>query len=228
MFKVFGIKGVGDSFVSKLEDVGITIEDFLEMCKNDDKKILNKYAGGINGEKIYTQMRDAMGKQISAAKFLAIFDEPMLDEKRFLLFGNKTLDELILLSIKGKGEIMNFKGIGEEIADAYIKFFNKNKEEIFALRQYFTFESVYDIIEENENGGKNMSMPTICFTGACLGFTRKELTEKCQGKYDVKDSVTKDLDYLACADPNSGSSKLQKAAKNGTKIISYDELLKTL
>ena len=67
----------------------------------------------INGEKIYTQMRDAMGKQISAAKFLAIFDEPMLDEKRFLLFGNKTLDELILLSIKGKGEIMNFKGIGE-------------------------------------------------------------------------------------------------------------------
>ena len=228
MFKVFGIKGVGDSFVSKLEDAGITIEDFLEMCKNDDKKILNKYAGGINGEKIYTQMRDAMGKQISAAKFLAIFDEPMLDEKRFLLFGNKTLDELILLSIKGKGEIMNFKGIGEEIADAYIKFFNKNKEEIFALRQYFTFESVYDIIEENENGGKKMSMPTICFTGACLGFTRKELTEKCQGKYDVKDSVTKDLDYLACADPNSGSSKLQKAAKNGTKIISYDELLKTL
>ena len=73
-----------------------------------------------------------------------------------------------------------------------------------------------------------MSMPTVCFTGSCLGFTRKELTEKCQGKYDVKDSVTKDLDYLACADPNSGSSKLQKAAKNGTKIISYDELLKTL
>ena len=229
MFKVFGIKGAGDSFVSKLEDAGITIEDFLEMCKNDDKKVLNKYAGGVNGEKVYTQMRDVMGKQISAAKFLAIFDEPMLDEKRFLLFGNKTLNDLMFLSCKSKEEITSFKGIGEEIADVYINFFNKNTEEIIALRQYFTFESVYVTIEEENNGGgKKMSMPTICFTGACIGFTRKELTEKCQGKYDVKDSVTKDLDYLACADPNSGSSKLQKAAKNGTKIISYTELLQSL
>ena len=157
------------------------------MCKNDDKKVLNKYAGGVNGEKVYTQKRDVMGKQISAAKFLAIFDEPMLDEKRFLLFGNKTLDDLMFLSCKSKEEITSFKGIGDEIADAYINFFNKNIEEIIALRQYFTFESVYDTIEENNGGGKKMSMPTICFTGACPGFTRKELTEKCQGKYDVKD-----------------------------------------
>lgn len=228
MFKVFGIKGAGDSFVSKLEDAGITIEDFLKMCKGDDKKVLNKYAGGVNGEKVYAQMRAVMGKQISASKFLAIFDEPMLDEKRFLLFGSKTLGELMLLSCKSKEEITSFKGIGEEIADAYINFFNKNKEEIAALRQYFTFESVYATIEENNGGGKKMSMSTICFTGACPGFTRSELAEKCQGKYDVKDSVTKDLDYLACADPNSGSSKLQKAAKNGTKIISYTELLQSL
>jgi DNA ligase (NAD+) len=228
MFKVFGIKGCGDAFVDNLENAGITVEDFLEMCANKNPKCFNTYAGGINGEKIYKQMREVMGKQISAAKFLAIFDEPMLDEKRFLLFGNKTLGDLMFLSCKSKEEIMKFKGIGEEIADAYINFFNKNKEEIAALRQYFTFESVYDIIEENNNGGKKMSMPTICFTGSCAGFTRKELTEKCQGKYDVKDSVTKDLDYLACADPNSGSSKLQKAMKNGTKIISYTELLQSL
>jgi DNA ligase (NAD+) len=226
MFKTFGIKYTGDKFIQNLEDEGVTIEDFLKMCKGNDKKVLNKYSGNSNGEKVYEQMRNI--GPITAAQFLAIFDAPMLDEKRFLLFGNKTLDELMFLSCKSKEEVMKFKGIGEEIADLFLDFFNKNSKEIIALRQYFTFESVYATIEENNGGGKKMSMPTICFTGACPGFTRNELTEKCRGKYDVKDSVTKDLNYLACADPNSGSSKLQKAAKNGTKIISYTELLQSL
>ena len=223
MFKVFGIKGAGDSFISKIEDAGITVEDFLKMCKGTDKTILNDYAGGVNGEKVYEQMRNI--GPITAAQFLAIFDEPMLDEKRFKLFGNKTLGDLIFLSCKSKKEITSFKGIGDEIADVYINFFNKNKEEIAALKQYFTFESVYATIEENNGGGEKMSMPTICFTGTCPGYTRSQLTELCQGHFDVKDTVVKGLDYLACADPNSGTSKLQKAAKNGTKIISYTELL---
>ena len=170
-------------------------------------------------------MRDVMGTQISAAKFLATFDAPLLDEKRFLMFGEKTLDELIRLSLLGKEALLAFKGIADKIADTYLDFFNKNADEIIALRQYFTFASVYTKIEIENKGEEKMSMPTICFTGACPGYTRSQLTGLCRGRYDVKDTVTKDLDYLACADPNSGSLKLQKASKNGTKIISYTELL---
>lgn len=43
--------------------------------------------------------------------------------------------------------------------------------------------------------------------------------------YEVKDNVTKELDILVCEDPNSGSSKLQKATTYGVKIMSYDEFL---
>ncbi|MBP3717001.1 MAG: SEL1-like repeat protein [Paludibacteraceae bacterium] len=68
-------------------------------------------------------------------------------------------------------------------------------------------------------------LPSVCFTGACPGYTRAELSDLVEGKYVVKDSVTKDLDILVCADPNSGSSKLQKAAKNGVRIMSYDDFL---
>ena len=39
------------------------------------------------------------------------------------------------------------------------------------------------------------------------------------------DKVDKTLNILVCADPNSGSSKLQKAAKYGTKIISENEFM---
>lgn len=223
--KIFDIKYIGDSFVENIEEAGITFEDFLKMASGNDRTVFNKYSGGANGTKVYDQVKNVLGSQITAAQFLATFDAPMLDEKRFLLFGEKTLDELIRLSMD-KEKLLSYKGIGEEIANVYMKFFDNNQDEIFALRQYFTFQSIYTKIKTE--GEKKMSMPTICFTGACPGFTRSELTEKCQGKYDVKDSVTKDLDYLACADPNSGSSKLQKAAKNGTKIISYTELLQSL
>ena len=71
-------------------------------------------------------------------------------------------------------------------------------------------------------------MESVCFTGACPDMTREELTEMAEEKFEVKTSVTKDLDFLVCADPNSGSTKLEKAKKNGTKVISYEEFLEML
>ena len=81
---------------------------------------------------------------------------------------------------------------------------------------------VNETLAQNEEVEK---LPSVCFTGACPGYTRAELSDLVEGKYVVKDSVTKDLDILVCADPNSGSSKLQKAAKNGVRIMSYDDFL---
>lgn len=66
---------------------------------------------------------------------------------------------------------------------------------------------------------------SVCFTGTCPNYSRAELTEMVEDLYEVKDSVTKDLDILVCEDLNSGSSKLQKAEKYGVKIMSYEEFL---
>lgn len=48
------------------------------------------------------------------------------------------------------------------------------------------------------------------------------------GKYEYHDPMTKATQILVCADPGSGSAKLQKAAKNGVKVISEAELLELL
>lgn len=224
MFKTFGIKLTGDKFVQNLENAGITIEDFLKMCANDNPKVLNKYAGGVNGEKIYQQMKN-LGP-ISAAKFLATFDAPFLDEKRFLLFGNKTLNDLIMLYLKGKDAVMSFKGIGEEIADVYIDFFKKNKDEISALRKYFTFESVYDIIiPKGEEKVSKIAGKSFCFTGkACK--PRKELQEIVSKNGGInKDSVVKGLDFLVTDDTESGSAKNKKAKELGIPVISSVDFL---
>lgn len=71
-------------------------------------------------------------------------------------------------------------------------------------------------------------MESVCFTGACPKMTRDELVLKAKTKFDVRDSVTKALDILVCDDPMSGSSKLEKAMKNGTRIISYWDFFEML
>lgn len=224
MFKVFGIKGCGEVFVKNLEDAGITVEDFLEMCSNNKKDIFNKYAGGVNGEKIYTQMRNIMSGEITPAQFLATFDVKLFDEKKITQLGNLTLDEILSLS---KTEILGIQGFAETTATAFLEFISTYKDEISSLREYFTFKKKDDKINDIKKGEEKMK--TVCFTGACVynneKITRSQLTEKCAGKYQVVDSVTANLDILVCADPNSGSSKLQKAAKNGTKVISYQDFL---
>lgn len=67
--------------------------------------------------------------------------------------------------------------------------------------------------------GGPLSGLSFCFTGA-LSRPRKELedmVEKHGG--NLLSGVTKDLKYLVMADPNSGSSKAEKAKKYGTKCI---------
>lgn len=69
---------------------------------------------------------------------------------------------------------------------------------------------------------------SFCFTGT-LSKPRKELedlVEKHGG--NLLSGVTKDLKYLVMADPNSGSSKAEKAKKYGTKCINEAEFLKVI
>lgn len=60
---------------------------------------------------------------------------------------------------------------------------------------------------------------SFCMTGK-LSKPREEWAKEIEAKgHVVKDSVAKGLDYLVMADPNSGSSKAQKAAKLGVRCI---------
>lgn len=223
--KIFDIKYIGDSFVENIEEAGITFEDFLKMASGDDRTVFNKYSGGANGTKVYDQVKNILGSQITAAQFLATFDAPMLDEKRFLLFGEKTLDELIRLSMD-KEKLLSYKGIGEEIANVYMKFFDNNQDEIFALRQYFTFQSVYTKIKiEGEKKMSKIAGKSFCFTGkACK--PRKELQEIVTKNGGVnKDSVVKGLDYLVTDDTETGSAKNKKAKELGIPVISSVDFL---
>lgn len=220
LFKVFDIKGAGEAFLKNLEEVSLPVEDFLGMCMGDDRMVFNKYAGGVNGEKIYVQMREALSRPVTAAQFLATFDLKLFDEKKLNQLGRRTLDDILSLTYD---DIVAIDGYADTTATALLDFLGSYAGEIEALRKFFRFKSLEDMSEAVGEVG-----PSVCFTGACPGHSRGELTAMASGKYTVKDAVTKDLEILVCADPTSGSSKLQKAAKNGTRLMSYEEFLATL
>lgn len=71
---------------------------------------------------------------------------------------------------------------------------------------------------------------SVCFTGA-LSIPRGQAAKLAEAAgFEVKNAVTKGLTYLVTPDPNSGSSKNEKAKKYGTKVIDeavFMELVKT-
>lgn len=229
IFEILKVKAAGPAFIEKAAAVCNNMENsfrtLISFISINDVNSFNEWAGGINGEKILKQLREYINtkdklanKQITTAQYLALFDWPGLSVKQFEKIENLTLDKFFKYI---KSELININGIGDEIANEIISFRESMKDQIIDISNFFNIIN----IEEKKNMDE---LQTICFTGACPGYTRNQLTEMCSGKFRVVDSVTKDLNILACADPNSGSSKLQKAAKNGTKVISYNELLEML
>lgn len=228
-FDILGIKAAGPAFIEKAAatcgNMSFAFRTLLSFTSIDDKVTFNEWAGGINGEKILKQLREYITtitkepKVITVAQFCAMFDYPHLSTKQFEKIPDFSLTKA-LTNIPYE-ELKRIDGIGDELADQITTFLSVYHDKIEDVSHFFNIEDIKK--EESDN-----SLSTICFTGACPGYSRSQLTEMCKGKYTVVNSVTKDTAVLACEDPSSGSSKLQKAVKNGTKIISYDELLTDL
>lgn len=238
-FDLLGVKAAGPAFIGKAaeacKNAQMPLKQLL-VAATYNEDLFNEWASGINGEKVLKQLRDFLWssdlkkepKAITVSMLCAMLDWPGLSVKQF----NKIPNLSLANALRGIPyiELVDIPGIGNETADEMTRFWSAKRDELNELSHFFNikdhddtahFLGVEDVVAKS-------SLPTICFTGACHGYSRKELVEKCAGKYIAVDSVTKDTDILACADPSSGSSKLRKARKNGTKVISYEELLRSL
>ena len=92
------------------------------------------------------------------------------------------------------------------------------------VRQLLTFLELELPGGEIPTSSGSLSGKTFCITGK-LTRSKKEWQTDIEASGGVwSKSVSKSLDYLVCADPTSGSSKLQKASKMGVTILSEDQL----
>lgn len=218
MFDILGVKETGDAFISNLEKNNVSVKQFLDYIKADDKKI-NTFAGGINGEKIITQMKKAMAAEISVPKFLALFDCDGFDEKKLNLLSKYTLDEMYGLTVD---EIKNVKGFANITANRFVKFMSDYHDEIETIRAYF------NIVKPTDPASGVLNGKSFCFTGAAV-LPRSKLQEMVIQNGGVnKSGVSKDLSYLVTDDTTSGSSKNKKAAELGIPVITSTEFLEMI
>ena len=87
-------------------------------------------------------------------------------------------------------------------------------------------EKFLKIEKPKKTGEKKMEPKSVCFTGK-MEMPRKEM-EALADAYglSVASSVSKNLTYLVCADPDSGSGKMKKARSMGVEVISEVDFLK--
>ena len=127
-----------------------------------------------------------------------------------------------LLSNFNKSMLDEVNGIG----DSVIAKLDQNLIHNIYIQLYeygFTFTSKK--VKMNNNG--KLAGMKVAMTGNGP-YPRKQLEDMISAAGGINGSVSKDTKILVCADPNSGSSKLEKARKFGTRVISYSELLELI
>ncbi len=121
-------------------------------------------------------------------------------------------------------ELCSIDGIGAVLADAWVKYFKEEKNNVALdhLLADLTFED-----EQTENGDSSLDGKVFVVTGSVEHFAnRKELQALIESKGGkVTGSVTAKTSYLINNDVTSNSSKNKKAKELGVPIISEVDFL---
>ena len=132
-------------------------------------------------------------------------------------------DPQAVLSVTAQ-ELTDINGIGEVIAEAFVRYFadEKKKEEYIRLLGEVRLKEIEESQETEELAGK-----TFVITGNVTHFANrkelKELIERMGGK--VTGSVTGNTSYLINNDSMSQSTKNKTAAKLGVPVITEEKFI---
>ncbi|HPZ17741.1 MAG TPA: NAD-dependent DNA ligase LigA [Fervidobacterium sp.] len=219
--QALNIQGVGPKLISKLVDAGFVkdIADIfylnvfmLSQINGVGPKMISNLLSEIENAKNTSLDRLIIGLGISG-----------VGEKTAKVLAKKytTIDELSNARIE---DLMQIEGIGEEVANSIVSYFNSDKarEIIEKLKQAGV--KAETTVKEEKNV---LSGLTFCVTGTLKHFSREEIKnyiESLGGHFT--DNLTKKTNYLIVGD-NPGS-KLDKAIKFGVTTINEEELLRMI
>ncbi len=176
-----------------------------------------EHMGEVSAKKLLANLRAKL--PLNLPLFLAslgIEHFGLLTAKLIVGHGLDTLDKLRQATL---AQLTAIPGLGPSKAKVVVEGLKVRSAEIDRLL-------AVGVVPVAPTHGGPLSGLSFCFTGT-LSRPRKELedlVEKHGG--GLLSGVTKDLKYLVMSDPNSGSSKAEKARKYGTKCIDEAEFLR--
>jgi len=215
--KVLDIEECGESFIEDVQamcDVQsvvdlykLTLDDLLNMPMYQETKS-NKILNNL-----------AKSKNPPLELFCAALNIPNISVSTFTLLKKSGFDTIAKLKDASLANLTAIEGIGDITAETIFNAFHDP-------RLITLINKLLDvgIIIKEEVKGKLTGM-SFCFTGE-LTIKRPDamrLVKELGG--EVKSSVSKGLTYLVQSNPQSTSSKAEKARKYGTKVIGEREFL---
>ena len=215
------IVGMSTATIETLVSEGF-VREFRDFYHLDDHKSKIVVLEGF-GEKSYQKLVDAVeaSRNTELSRVLYAMGIPNIGRQasRLICAKFKTADELEKLTVD---ELTSIDGIGEVLANDYVKFFADERN----LAEYHALLAELNITEAAEvNSGSAIAGKTFVITGSVhIWKNRDELKafiEQNGGK--AAGSVSSKTDYLINNDNKSTSSKNKKAQELGVPIITEEE-----
>ncbi|MGW8178198.1 MAG: BRCT domain-containing protein, partial [bacterium] len=199
----------GDALIKLLIDYELVSS--LPDLYNLDWNFLGDLAGQGVAKRAKKSLEDK-GQDIPFADFISALNIRFLDtkSKNLVAIGIDTPEKLLAATVD---QLTTAEGIGDTKAVEIRKSLDKLKPVIERMGKIISFE---------EKSGPLAGL-SFCFTGA-MSRPRKELENMAlDAGAEIKKSVSAGLTHLVMANPDSTTTKAQKARKLGTKCISEAE-----
>ncbi|MGQ0505413.1 MAG: NAD-dependent DNA ligase LigA [Myxococcaceae bacterium] len=211
-----GILEWGEKLIAQLVDAGLVKEpaDLYRLTVQDIAGLERR--GEVIAQKVLDNLKAQL--PLSLVTFLTALGIEMFGlqtAKAIVAGGFDTLEKVQKATF---GELAVLQGVGPAKAKAVVDGLKDREEEIGRLLAAGV-QPVY------RSAAGLLAGKTVCFTGS-LSRPRKELEQMVEQRGGtLLSGVTKELSYLVMADPESGSSKAQKAKKYGTLCIDEEGFL---
>jgi DNA ligase (NAD+) len=226
------IEALGEKWVRILIDNGL-VEDPADFYALEVKDLVPlERMGEILAAKVVRNIRES--RRAPLDRFIAALNIPEFSRQRAQMLIAAGHDTLEKMRAAREADLVGIKGFGEVLAGKVVRGLESRAARIERL-----LEAGIEIeppapaaVRSGPLAGK-----TFCFTGAVRArneatgkpYTRKELEAMVEEKGGrALSDVTRGLDYLVMADPESKSSKSQKARKLGTRVLSEEEFFELL
>lgn len=213
-----GFKNIGEAFIRTLvEDPNIQVKNIADLLSLQKEDLILPEYGTKTKENFIVECEKAK-KNAAKWQVIAALNIPNVGKTvSKILTENFEWDELVANTFD-KEKLRSLNGIGETIVSSIRTYFIVKHNILKRLNFLFSFEN--EDIQSIPSNGK-----TICFTGK-MEHKRSEMEDIAKSKGLIPmDHVDKNLNILVCADPDSSSSKMQKAKKLGIKIISEQDFM---
>jgi len=214
---VLKIDAAGDAFISLALEKGL-IQDPADLYLLDPEE-LAKFPGygAASANKLVTNIHKK--KEVSFSDFMGALNIPNVSTSTFSALEKAGFSSVEKLKAASEEDLIATDGVGQKTAQQVISGLEQRALLIEKLLSVGVTIRV-------KAGGKLVGK-SFCFTGSLpSGMTRsvaQSLVLSASG--EIKTGVSKGLDYLVQADPDSNSAKATKARKYGTAVISEDDFL---